>query len=84
MKLKSKCFTFILILLVLFTITSISASDNQTEIQTDSGNYKSFEDLNKTLSEGGSVVNLENDYRSDVNSSINIALDKNDTFTIYN
>ena len=82
MKLKSKCFTFILILLVLFTITAISASDNQTEIQTDSGNYKSFEDLNKTLSEGGSVVNLENDYRSDVNSSIGITLDKNYTFTI--
>ena len=79
MKLKSKCFTFILILLILSTITAISASDNQTEINSDSGNYHSFQELNKTLSESGNEVNLEYDYKSDVNSSINIALNKNIT-----
>lgn len=66
MKRKSRCFGFMLILCILFTITCVSPiDDNQTEIISDDETCGSFEELNQSISESDVELNLTKDYKYD-------------------
>ena len=63
---KSKLLIVLIILSVLFSLTSVSAADNQTEVILDSADdYCSFSELNQIISESVNEINLEHDYKYD-------------------
>lgn len=68
---KSKLLIVLIILSVLFTLTSVSAADNQSEMISDDAEYHPFSELNQIISESTGELNLEHDYACD-NSSIRI------------
>ena len=78
---KSKFFIFLLILCILFTVTCVSAQNNQTEMLSDDAGYHSFNDLNRSISESKGVLNLVYDYRYGDNDT-SIIVNKDEDFTI--
>ena len=76
---KSKLRICLIILCVLFSLTAVSASDNQSEVISDSPDYHPFSELNQLISESEGEITLEYDYQCDGNI-INIR--KYEEFTI--
>lgn len=76
---KSKLLISLIILCVLFSLTTVSAADNQTEMLSESGDYHSFSELNQSISESNVEINLEHDYKYDC-GVINVS--KENKFTI--
>ncbi|WP_458404527.1 lectin like domain-containing protein [Methanobrevibacter sp.] len=78
MRFKSRLIIFLIILSILFTIASVSASDNQTEMLADE-EYKSFTDLNQSIAENDTELNLEYNYKYD---KVDIVINKSKEYTI--
>ena len=76
---KSKLLICLIILCVLFSLTAVSASDNQSEVISDSPDYHPFSELNQLISESEDEITLEYDYQCDGNE---ITVDKDRNFTI--
>ena len=72
---KSKLLICLIILCVLFSLTAVSASENQSEVISGSPDYHSFSELNQLISESDGVISLEHDYQCD-GSEIEIGKDK--------
>lgn len=77
MRLNKKLVLFFIVC-ALFTISSVSAIDNQTSIIGES-DYHTFSELNQSIADSGDKLDLEYNYKYD-NTSINI--NKNVEFTI--
>lgn len=71
MKLKSKIYIFLVLMVFLFAIGSVCAEDNQTDIVMANEDTHSIEELNKKISNASSELNLECDYSGDGEVEIN-------------
>lgn len=69
MRLNKKLVLFFIVC-ALFTISSVSAIDNQTPIIGES-DYHTFSELNQSIADSGDKLDLEYNYKYD-NTSINI------------
>ena len=76
---KSKSLICLIILCVLFSLTAVSASDNQSEVISDSQDYHSFSELNQLIAESEGDITLEYDYKCDGHE---IVIEKDKEFTI--
>ena len=76
---KSKSLICLIILCVLFSLTAVSASDNQSEVISDSQDYHTFSELNQLISESEGEITLEYDYKCDGNG---VVIEKDNEFTI--
>lgn len=81
---KSKSMIFLIILCVLFSITAVQASDNQTQVISDLPDYHPFSELNQLISESEGEITLEHDDKCDGNQIyikriMNLLYDNNHT-----
>ncbi|WP_458404218.1 lectin like domain-containing protein, partial [Methanobrevibacter sp.] len=78
MKFKNKLIIFLILICFLFAISSVSAGNETAELS-DEGDYGSFYELNKSISESVGELNLEKDYRF---NGGDISVNKSGLFTI--
>lgn len=76
---KSKLLICLIILCVLFSLTAVSASENQSEVISCSPDYHPFSELNQLISESDGEISLEHDYQCDGNR---IEINKDKDFII--